>query len=395
MTPTEHIKRQLKDFAPRRESAPELIWGNSEFTTSPRFGDSAPEWIWDNSERCSIPRSKFPTPNLLRFLLQGICEFTLERPEEKMHWLIQFTYKGEDCAISHEKFGLYFYTVKNTEAKLKEILGKLEKALISAEKNILKDVADQQIKDGNITISNQFNQLDDRYHYFREQAKSNYAPPKIKDDIKDIREAVKLLRSQSKTSPEGGYNALAMIDAYFSRLEHLLVLALPFSNYDRGQDDLKTFVGKNWSEKLKHILTIRDPKTKNHYDTLDKIKEKYRNTFAHGGFEKENQSFFFYLENIGIVPASMSGRKDSVHFNHFPIDKEIFENICSQLDAFDKYLSDPALPNAWKFAQSGLNLAMDNENLKEILKAAKDPNTFDAWIERQQDLSDRYTNAEY
>lgn len=372
MTSTEHIKRQLKDFAPARESAPELIWGNSE--------------------RCSIPRSKFPTPNLLRFLLQGICQFPLGYPEEKMHWIIQFTYKETDCAISHEKFGLYFYSIKNTEAKPEEILGKLEKALKSAENHILTNTAQQQIKSGNITISNQFNQLDGRYHYFRDQAESNYTPPKIKSDIKDIKEIVGLLRSESNTSPEGGYNALAMIDAYFSRLEHFLVLALPFSNYDRGQDDLTKFVGETWSEKLKKVLNI---KTNQHYEALTQLKEKYRNTFAHGGFEKKGQSFFFHLGNIGIVPASMSGRKNSVHFNHFPIDKDIFENICSQLDAFDEYLSGPALPNAWKFAQSSLNLAMDNENLKEMLEAAKDPNTFDAWIKRQQDLSDRYTNAEY
>lgn len=373
MTPTKHIKRQLKDFSPARESAPGLIWGN-------------------NAERCPISRSQFPTPNLLLFLLQGICQFPLGYPEEKMHWIIPFTYKGADCAISNEKFGLYFYSVKNTEAKSKEVLGKFEKALKSAEKNILEDFAKQQIKDGNITISNQFNQLDDRYHYFREQAESNYTPQEMKGDIKDIKEIVELLRSESNTSHEGGYNALAMIDAYFSRLEHFLVLALPFSNYDRERDDLTKFVSKNWSEKLKKVLSI---KTNQHYETLKQLKEKYRNTFAHGGFEKESQSFFFHLGNIGIVPASMSGRKDSVHFNHVPIDKEIFENICSQLDAFDEYLSDSALPDAWKFAQSSLNLAMDNKSLQEMLEVAKDPDTFDAWIERQQDLSDRYTNAEY
>ncbi|MEO9275143.1 hypothetical protein ABFY09_09780 [Marinomonas sp. 5E14-1] len=376
MTAIESIKRQLKDFAPQK--------------------DRKPDWIWDgNTKRFSIPRDQFPTPNLLRFLLQGVCEFTLERPEEKMHWIIPFTYKGESCAISNEKFGLYFYSVKNSEAKPKEVLGKLEKNLKSAEKNILKDFAKQQIKDGNITISNQFNQLDNRYHYFREQAVSNYTPQKIKGDIKSIKETIKLLRLESNASHEGGYNALAMIDAYFSRLEHFLVLALPFSNYDREQGDLTKFVSKNWSGKLKHILNIRESKTKNHYDTLNEIKEKYRNTFAHGGFEKEGQSFFFHLGDIGIVPASISGRKHSVHFNHFPIDKEIFENICSQLDAFDKYLSDSVLQNAWKFALSGLNLAMDDDNLQDMLEAAKNPDMFDAWIERQQDLSDRYTNAEY
>ncbi|GAB3483923.1 hypothetical protein [Marinomonas epiphytica] len=216
----------------------------------------------------------------------------------------------------------------------------------------------------------------------------------MKDDIKDIKEIVKYFGATSNASHEGGHYTLAMIDAYFSRLEHFLVLALPFSNYNRQQDDIKKFVGKVWSKKLEKVLNINKEENED-YENLHKIKEKYRNTFAHGGFEKEGQSFFFLLGDIGTVPASMSGRKGSVHFNHLPIDKEIFEDTCLKLDAFDKYLSDTALPNAWKFALSGLNLAMDNDNLQEMLEAAKDPDMFDAWIERQQDLSNRYTNAEY
>lgn len=353
--------------------------------------------VWGNGgERCSIEARQFPVPNLLLYLLHGVCKFPLGYRGEKTHWIVPFTYKGTDYAISHEKFGLRFYVAKNYEAKPKEVLGKLQKALESAEKHALSDLASEQIEKGNVTISNQFNRLDDQYWYFRERAKSAYSPKEnAGGDEGAVNGLASILNMQFGASRDGGYNALAMIDAYFSRLEHFLVLALPFVSYDREQENLAKFVGLIWSEKIRRVLNISETTTQKHYDALVQIKEKYRNTFAHGGFEKNGQSFFFHLRKYGAIPASMSGMRDSIHFNFFPIDKEIFEGVCSSLDDFDEYLSDVALSEAWKFAQSGLSLAMDEKNLKELLEVAEDPDAYDAWIEKQLYLLDMYTNGDY
>ncbi|MCL4410678.1 MAG: hypothetical protein M1356_10305 [Gammaproteobacteria bacterium] len=377
MTPIEHIKRRLKDFEPARSAAPDLVWGNS-------------------GERCSIEARQFPVPNLLLYLLHGICEFPLGYRGDKTHWIVPFTYKGTDYAISHEKFGLRFYVARSSEAKPKEVLGKLQKALESAEKHLLSDFASEQIEKGNITISNQFNRLDSQYCYFREKAESAYSPKTNEGGGEDaVVGLASILNMQFEASRDGVYNALAMIDAYFSRLEHFLVLALPLVGYDRKQENLAEFVGLIWSEKLRRVLNISETTTQKHYEALVQIKEKYRNTFGHGGFEKNGQSFFFHLSKFGAIPASMSGMRDSVHFNFFPIDKDIFEGICSSLDAFDAYLSNVALSDAWKFARSGLNLAMDQKNLRELLEVAEDPDAYDAWIESQSYLMDMYTNADY
>lgn len=186
-----------------------------------------------------------------------------------------------------------------------------------------------------------------------------------------------------------------MIDAYFSRLEHFLVFALAFTNYERDKDNLAKFVGSIWSDKFRRILDVKDKNTQQHYDALVEVKEKYRNTFAHGGFEKNGQSFFFHLENFGPIPASMSGLRDSVHFNYFPIDKAGFENICNVFDDFDNYLSTKVLPEAWKFTNSGLNMAFDQESLNELLRVSEDTDVYDAWLEKQCYLLDMYTNADY
>ena len=293
---------------------------------------------------------------------------------------------------------LYIYIDEETDIKInkEEVLGKLKKALDTVEKYILSTIANDQISKGNFSIVNRFNELSSQYYYFRETASLAYTPKDNPNITKDACNFIThSLNAGFKANKEGGYNALAMIDAYFSRLEHFFVLALPFIGYDREKDNLANFIGSIWSEKFHHIFDMHDRSVKKHYDILVSIKEKYRNTFAHGGFEKNGQSFFFHLENFGAIPASMSGFKDSVHFNYFPIDKNGFENICSSFDDFDNYLSDIALPQAWKYANSALNLAFDQKNLSELLSVIKDIDTYDAWIEAQCYLFDMYANADY
>lgn len=372
MTPIEHVKLRLKDFAPAISDSPILVLG------------------------VPIEVRQFPVPNLLLYLLHGLCEFSMGYRGEKTHWIVPFSYKGVNYAIAHEKFGLRLYEQSGAETKPAEVLGKLQKSLELAERHILNELATSQIANGNVTIANNFNKLGAQYDYFRQRAIAAYVPDKDFQDRKDASfDLTDILNCQFGASREGGFNALAMIDAYFSRLEHFLVLSLPFAGYARETDNLAEFVGLLWSQKFRRILDSSKLAVNQHYEALVGVKEKFRNTFAHGGFEKNGQSFFFHLNKFGAIPASMSGVRDSVHFNFFPIDKEGFESICGIFDEFDAYLSSTATPNAWKLAESGLDLSFDSENLFELLNAAENTEDFDAWITKQSSLNDMYINADY
>ncbi|WP_200383123.1 hypothetical protein [Thiococcus pfennigii] len=128
-----NIKLRLRDFSAPKPDAPDLVWGTE-------------------GQRISIERYQFPIPNLLLFILHGVCGFSLGWRGEKMHWCVPFAYKGINCTIAFEKFGLRLYIDKlKNEINPKEVLGKLEKAIGSAEKHILSALAQQQITAGNIT----------------------------------------------------------------------------------------------------------------------------------------------------------------------------------------------------------------------------------------------------
>lgn len=280
------------------------------------------------------------------------------------------------------------------------MLGKLKKILDLCEKELLSDFSKVQIYNGNITLINYFHKLDNQYQYFRERATFEYSSvtqeePVLTDQSSIISILFKQMHEHNNKQRQGQYNALAMIDSYFSRLEHLLVLAFPFVSYDRKRDNLIKFVGSIWSDKFRRVININSAQAKAHYDSLIDIKEKFRNTFAHGGFEKEGQSFYFHLDHIGIIPASMSGIKNSIHFNDFPIDNDIFKSICSVFDSFDKYLSIIEIPQVWKYVQSGLHLSLADTDLEELLKIVDNEEEYEEWISAQCYWMDQYENGDY
>lgn len=186
MTPLDHIKLRLKNFTAASPTSPDLVW--------------------EDSGTCSkINSNQFPVPQLLLFLLQGVCGLSRGYRGEKMHWIVPFTYNGYNYAISDEKFGLYFYAEKGQNVKKQEILGKLQKAIEVVEKHILNKIANDQILNGNVSIYNQFNALSSHYDYFRQNAVLAYSPNEDLSITKNDFSSVGLLINNSfRASREGG-----------------------------------------------------------------------------------------------------------------------------------------------------------------------------------------------
>ena len=358
----ENIRQRLRDFNVPDSGVSNLVTENG-------------------LEKISVDKDIFPVPNLILFVLNGLCSFPCGNRGAKMHWIIPLSYRGVTCAVALEKFGVRFYIPKGNRqiVNVDEIFGKIKKAIETAEKYMLAEIARDEINSANVTIVNLFHKIGNRYYHFREEAKSAYSPIGQENNDENIEGLAKIMNRYCQMRNIGSYNALAMIDAYYSRLEHFLVLALPFSSFDRTKDDLTKFVQQTWSDKMKRIFDIQSPPMRDYYPKLISIKEKYRNTLAHGGFEKKGASFYFHLPGYGAIPASLSGYKNSVHFNLFFIETEDFNEICSLFDEIDEWLAEDGLPLAWMFADSGLNLRFDGEYISKMLAAA-DQHRFEEWL---------------
>jgi hypothetical protein len=114
----------------------------------------------------------------------------------------------------------------------------------TTESEVLRPLGQEQSREGNVTIRNQYGQLRRAYEYFREGVETAYCG--------DGRLA--------KTRPAGGgwwfaperhqawWNTFAMVVAYFSLVEHVVVGCLPFSRFDPTADNVVAFIGLKWNE---------------------------------------------------------------------------------------------------------------------------------------------------
>jgi hypothetical protein len=352
------------------------------------------------SHQFKIDRSDIPVPELVRFTLGIILQLPVYGPGEKLRWEMPFLFKNIHCAFALEKFGLRLYVLSpgthlvDSDKIVGEIIGKLRKAIHRTERVLLIPFANEQIESSRFTIANRYHSLMNRFIYFRDKAaKTSKKRDKVRGKGK-IGELAKLLNYMSKLENELVYNTLAMLDAYFSFLEHLFVLVAPLTS-DRIK--LIEFISCVWADKFKQLFDLKHPKAKSFYDKLDDIKERYRNVYAHGGFEKGGASLYVHFLGIGAIPAQFSKIKNSPHFNFFPIQEDSFRDICRLLDDFDEWLrsDESGLVKAIQYVESGLDIPCDRKSIIEIRAAMKSERALEALIERESYVWAMHTNMDY
>jgi hypothetical protein len=388
------LERALKDFTSDNERT-DLYAGASNRV----FGGLTEYFAETRGNRGVEP---LPSPDMVFLALVTILGFKYWGKGEKVLWTIPIFYKCIPFQLHHRKFG---FTVEAEDARssstqklAREMLTVLSRGITFAEK-ALEPMISFQIKEGNISIPNHFHQLDRRYRFFRKRALRAYRQPKPKP--KEHKDASGNVTGTSfdlgKADREGFNYAVAMLGAYFSRLEHVLVLLLAFGNYDPESDDLARFIGMIWSEKFKRLFNVNSaPGNKRIYDDLRHIKERYLNTFSHGGFEKAGASLFFHVPYLGPVPVQMSQFGTSVHYSLFPLNLQSFSETLQILDRTDSLLtSDDATKYGMKFIETGLTVSYSKVSRDRYKKAMQSDAAFRAFLDHASYVATTYANMDF
>jgi hypothetical protein len=377
-----------------------------ELKARQQLGDILPadEPLWDPRiandavVRIDLPSLQFPVPTLILFGLGYLRGLTWWGPEEKLRWGIVASRHGHDFAVTYEKFGMRLYVSRDQSEELTSaIIGKLIAAARLGEA-CLSVLARHQIDAGNVTIENQYRYFDGAYTFFREKARAAYDSPPP--------ESVKHYNAQGEISGsswepmrfqlEGGYLAGAMVDAYFSRLEHLFVLVLPFLDFDPTGGKLVEFVGRTWDTKWRSVFDVADDRfAKSNYDKLHAIKEVVRNPISHGGFMKKGTSFYFHVPTIGALPALLTRHGKTCELTVTRVPKNTYEELCSDLDRCDEFLWASRIGSAVRYAEAGLDVAFSARFRSECQAAAASEDTLEAFMDHQAAQSDRHANMDY
>lgn len=331
----------------------------------------------------------FPA-ELIDLLFVRILKFPGQQGPGKTIWAVYFRYQNIDCSFKLKNIGLRLCLLpgRANKADLKktaeDIIGKTTAALLLLEQESLIPLGKQHIKKGNFTLENQFIKFYEMYRYFRDQARKINA--KINKKSREAKNIATLFKETSHLSQQSFYNSLAMMDAYFGGLEQLLVIVLPFLDINLKSHDLGKILAMSWQEKFPRIFDIQaNQKARLFYDQFISLEEKFRNLYAHGGFEKKAASIYCHVPGLETVPVQLLGTEQKLALNFNQLEKVFFEDVCRLFDEFDEWLLTEKVRYGITYAHSGLSVSFDKKSRTKYRKAMESEERFNKMIKALPD----------
>lgn len=340
---------------------------------TPDFPDGLDPWEM-SSQRPD--KAAFPVPELVLFTLRNLMRWRCQGPGEKVRWSVYGSVAGEPVGFELQKFG--FAILRSADPKIpnSRIVGQLQGAIKEVER-LLRPYADLQVEQGEVLIVNRFAEFEARYRFFRDLADKAYSKaskPRRKGAKGGIKGAIGSLTDElnhiASANGEGFFHSTAMVDSYFSSLEHRLVLLRAFVGKPLRSGELREILSKGWDNKLKSIVPVAGEKPAELLlGKMRRIKERIRNPFAHGGVENDGGSLFFHLPRVGMIPANFSRFRDSVRFSFLPIEADDHADVCAAFDELDTLLSIGPLLGPHRLMVARVDPSFDAETLKRYAAA--------------------------
>lgn len=344
-----------------------------------------------------------PIPALILFALNRVLGYPHVDTGDKVRWAIGCMVAGQPVVFRDRKFGFEILVAPDSTLEWNRIVRPLRGALRVLEDEYLGPMASRQIELGNVTIQNRFGEFQSRYRYFREAADEAFQQgiiqpvepgTRLADSMSGMAE---IWNASTRANRRGFFLSTAMVDAYFSFLEHRLILLRAFTGVPLEPGEFKELLDSNWEGKLANVIKLTTTATGQQLlGQLRRIKEKVRNPFAHGGVENDRGSIFVHLPEFGALPANFSQFKDSVRFKHLPIDADDLASMGAIFDDLDSLLESGSLAGPHRFIDGGVDAAFDPEALGHYADAIKEgAEAIDAHVDAWGEEWMRHANADY
>ena len=316
----------------------------------------------DELENNNLIESSCPIePHLMSYIFDKILGFDVcYRPFEKVNYQISFKYKEKLGCISHFKLSYRLHIDKIVENEVlnifKEINGLFEKALL--------EFSQEAVKKNQYSLPNYYNEYSRKICIIENNIEKikNRIDKKIKLKERDLQtlidtgsankyieidhgkyKEIKYLTSEVckkydkviyRLNEELSYTIELYIDNFFSSLEHFFVLLFPMtSKYDENEEFSK-YLECDWRSKIEKLSNEH----MNELEELSRIKELYRNRFAHGFFSRE-KIVHVQIPNYGMYPLwigkryckGYSGTTNKLTYEIYQESKEVFDDFMNKI----------------------------------------------------------------
>ncbi len=156
------------------------------------------------------------------------------------------------------------------------------------------------------------------------------------------------------------HDLVAALTAYLSVLEHDLVLALAFTDFDPAKDNLTSIIGDRWGDKFARVLGKQGEAARLRQQ-LGEVVERWRNPYSHGGFEKgHGATIYLHTPGVGVVPVGMTKIRESPLFSFLPAGESDVAQVFALLDEIDTWL-EAELADAMLWILEGLAVRFDED----------------------------------
>ena len=358
---------------------------------APGYGDAQ---LSEQAYKLDVPASKLPVAVLAREVMVVFGAADLGG-QDKVAWRYGFTVDGVPCMLASTKWGLRLHldaAVGDTDAAAhlaQRVLDKLAAAQRVINKSVLSPQLADQIQAGNVTITNQYATLRGSYEYFREGAEQAYAGAGRLADRAGLADLI-----AGRGAQEGWWNTLAMVSAYFSTLEHVLIGCLPFTSFDPATEDLTWVIGAKWNEKMKRVVNVNDPEPARQFAALHDIAERFRNTYSHGAFGSGGRAaMLVHLPDVGAVPVTLGEFGVRPELLFVPAVKDDFDEICSVFDSCDDWLANGPLADGHRWVSAGLDFRFGAQ-FRADASAARSQGRFEKFLSDTANYVDALMNMD-
>lgn len=352
---------------------------------SPNF-DYRDSWIpSEHGGGKTLERYSIELPNELRIshpfivflMFKEIKEYPNLGMFEKVLWEIPIFYKDVQFVLAHKKFGFSICANEKKENYVElglEAMTLIYKAIPFTEA-LVNSIIHEKVNQGNVTIESKYNKMRNRYLFFREKALNGdvcdgtrLTELKDKSGISNFNNGEEYeahYKLMSRYSSAKTYYLLAMIDAYFSLLEHISILLLPFVKEVKIREvKIDNFLGLTWKAKLRTVLQYKTNKPASKYlEILDEIKEQIRNPASHGDYFKNGNSFYVHINGTGAIPFTLTKSQQNFKFSDASKSFITIQNIVKHFDDFDEYLDTSDTRFGMMYIKRDLPVAFDSKSV--------------------------------
>jgi hypothetical protein len=363
--------------------------------------------------RAKVPWGRPLDPWAIRFLIVDVIGGHDVGRAEKQAWAAPLEMDGDLIWFAFRKLGVSA-TIHGAETEeeaagiVADCMQRLGKATPVVTRDLIEPLLAEAVTQGAFTVPNKFGYLHDMYAHLRSLSEATAARAVVSKP-----EHRSYANGGASTSFPGAvlardaeFEAVGSLFAFFSLLEHLLVIGLAFTEYNPLQEPFGGFLRLNWGEKFKRVVGLNDKDDKLIYDTLRLLADENRNPSAHGGVDRNVANVHVHLAGYGAVPTGVTSTSQRPTYTFEPelpqsvfpfADYHFFGGSVDGWEAVDEILAwmrSGPLADAFAYGESTLPVWFDSDSRRE-LRASAAAGELTEFMERRSYMIDEASNMDW